>query len=561
MRGVSATDLAGTWVQANLPLIALSLVVFVATPILQGVRLRRLLAIHGDALSLSRAIRLSFAGNFMNFAIPVGSTTGDVYKAALLAGLSSRAVVTTFIDRAIGLGTLLATVALITLIVPAQSPLAMLRPHLMFACLACGVGLAALRWMPWPGRLAQRLVLLERLRPYLRAARETLSARRSLVLAVIDTLGIQLAATLSFLCAAVALEFHVVPANLPAFYALFSAGEIVKAMPGPPQGLGTLEAAYGAFFATWATPAQIVSAAAAIRAINLLCSLPGLVFVLKRGDQEEPSRIATSPMWASTLGAGPEEPQMHEANRKPDVSVFFPCYNEEENVEPTTLAALRACDRLLDDYEIIIVNDGSSDRTGEIADRLAVEHSRVRAVHNQPNRGYGGALQRGIAEAQKSYIFYTDGDGQFDFEELEKVLPLMRKYDIVSPYRMDRQDPIHRRVNAACWGMLVRRLFSLSVRDIDCAFKLFPRRLFQEIELRSEGALIDTEILARAKRRGYTIGQVGVHHYARTAGESTGANPKVILRAFAELWALRGAIAGSASPVHRPVGAEEQATG
>lgn len=227
---------------------------------------------------------------------------------------------------------------------------------------------------------------------------------------------------------------------------------------------------------------------------------------------------------------------------KPDVSVFFPCYNEEANVERTTVAAVDACERLFDDYEVIIVDDGSRDRTGEIADRLAATMDNVRAVHNSPNRGYGGALRRGFEEARKSFIFYTDGDGQFDFEEMEKLLPLMRTYDIVSPYRMNRQDPPHRKINAACWGTLVSWLFGLHVRDIDCAFKMFPRRLFEEIELCSNGALIDTEILARAQRLGYSIGQVGVHHYARTAGESTGANPRVILRAFRELFALHGRI-------------------
>ncbi len=220
------------------------------------------------------------------------------------------------------------------------------------------------------------------------------------------------------------------------------------------------------------------------------------------------------------------------------VSVFYPCYNEEANVERTTRAAIAACDRLFTDYEIIIVNDGSKDRTAEIADRLAAEHPRVRAVHNSPNRGYGGALQRGFREATKEYVFYTDGDGQFDFEEMDKLIPLMSKFDIVSGYRLDRQDPLPRKLNAFCWGTLVNLLFGLGIRDVDCAFKIYPRRLFDEIEMHATGALIDTEILARAQRRGYTIGQVGVHHYPRTAGQQTGANFKVILRAFRELFRL-----------------------
>ncbi len=222
------------------------------------------------------------------------------------------------------------------------------------------------------------------------------------------------------------------------------------------------------------------------------------------------------------------------------LSVFFPCYNEEASVERTTLAALQACERFVDDYEIIIVNDGSKDRTGEIADRLAAEHPRVRAVHNRPNRGYGGALARGFREASKDWIFYTDGDGQFDFGELEKVLPMAADYDIVTGYRMDRKDPMMRKLNAWAWGRLVRTAFrGLKVRDIDCAYKLYPKSFIDRIEMLSTGALIDTEMLARATYMKYSIGEIGVHHYPRTAGEQTGANFRVILRAFRELFSLR----------------------
>jgi len=221
------------------------------------------------------------------------------------------------------------------------------------------------------------------------------------------------------------------------------------------------------------------------------------------------------------------------------LSVFFPCYNEEANVERTTLAALRTGRRICNDLEVIIVNDGSRDRTGEIADRLAAEHCEVRAVHNKPNQGYGGALQRGFREATKEWVFNTDGDGQFDFEEIDSLLPLLQQYDIVSGYRLNRQDSLLRKINAFGWTSLVNLVFRLWLRDIDCAFKIYPRRLFDEIEMKSKGALIDTEVLARAKRLGYTIGQVGVHHYPRTAGEQTGANLRVILRAFKELFVLR----------------------
>ncbi len=230
-------------------------------------------------------------------------------------------------------------------------------------------------------------------------------------------------------------------------------------------------------------------------------------------------------------------------NRRPplaplSISVFYPCYNEEANVENTTQAALKTLRRISDDFEIIIVNDGSKDRTGEIADRLAKEHEEVRAVHNQPNLGYGGALQRGFRESKKTWVFYTDGDGQFDFEEIDKLIPLLDQYDIISAYRIDRKDSLLRKLNGFCWTTLVNLLFWQWLRDIDCAFKIFPRQLFEEIEMKSSGALIDAEIMARAKRRGYSVGQVGVHHYPRTAGEQTGANLGVILRAFKELFKL-----------------------
>lgn len=235
-------------------------------------------------------------------------------------------------------------------------------------------------------------------------------------------------------------------------------------------------------------------------------------------------------------------------NRLPSLTIFFPCYNEEANVEHTTLAALEAGRQFTDDLEVIIVNDGSRDRTAEIADRLAAAHPQVRAVHNNPNLGYGGALQRGFREATREWIFYTDGDGQFDFREIAVLLPVLDRFDILSAYRLNRQDPRLRKLNAWCWTTLVNVLFGLRLRDIDCAFKLYPRKLFDQIEMWSMGALIDTEILAKARLLGYRIGQTGVHHYPRTAGSQTGANLRVILRAFKELFKLRRRILRSNSP-------------
>jgi len=225
--------------------------------------------------------------------------------------------------------------------------------------------------------------------------------------------------------------------------------------------------------------------------------------------------------------------------RSISLSIFFPCYNEEANVERVTLAALAAAGEITEDFEVIIVDDGSTDRTGELADRLAAEHDLVRVVHNRPNRGYGGALQAGFLAATKEWVFYTDGDGQFDFTEIPRLLDLLDRYDIVSAYRINRQESPVRRFNAWCWTLLCNCLLGTRLRDIDCAFKIYPRRLFTEIRMQSMGALIDAEILAKARRRGYRIGQIGVKHYPRIAGQPTGANLKVILRAFVELVRLR----------------------
>ncbi|MFH1715865.1 MAG: glycosyltransferase family 2 protein [Planctomycetota bacterium] len=224
------------------------------------------------------------------------------------------------------------------------------------------------------------------------------------------------------------------------------------------------------------------------------------------------------------------------------ISVFFPCYNEQENVERTAEKAIRTLERLDADFEVIIVDDGSSDRTPQIADEISRRDGRVKVVHHQRNLGYGAALQSGFRAATKELVFYTDGDGQFDIEEMPPLLELMVQYDIVSCYRLNRQDPLVRKINGWCWTRLVCLLFGLKIRDIDCAFKLYKREIFDNIKMSSTGALIDTEILARATRKGYRITQKGVHHYPRTAGSQTGANLRVILRAFRELFELQSRI-------------------
>jgi glycosyltransferase involved in cell wall biosynthesis len=220
------------------------------------------------------------------------------------------------------------------------------------------------------------------------------------------------------------------------------------------------------------------------------------------------------------------------------ISVFFPCYNEQENVGRTVEKALDVLEKLNADFEVIIVDDGSSDATGQIADEIVALNGRVKVVHHPHNLGYGAALQSGFKTATKELVFYTDGDGQFDIAEMPPLIDLMKQYDIVSCYRLNRRDPIIRKINGWCWTKLVCLLFGMKIRDIDCAFKLYKREIFDKIELSSTGALIDAEILARAARAGYRITQKGVQHYPRTAGVQSGANIRVILRAFKELFKL-----------------------
>jgi len=238
------------------------------------------------------------------------------------------------------------------------------------------------------------------------------------------------------------------------------------------------------------------------------------------------------------------------AGRTPlSISVFLPCYNEQDNVARTTEQALAVLEKLDTDYEVIIINDGSSDATGSIADDIASANARVKVIHHPTNLGYGAALQSGFKAAAKELVFYTDGDGQFDISEMPPLLPLMKDYDIVSCYRLNRQDNLLRRINAWCWTKLVCLVFGMRIRDIDCAFKLYKRKIFDSMELVSVGALIDTEVLARTVREGYSIAQRGVHHYPRTAGKQTGANVKVILRAFKELFKLYRQIKKQDKPV------------
>ncbi len=230
-----------------------------------------------------------------------------------------------------------------------------------------------------------------------------------------------------------------------------------------------------------------------------------------------------------------------------DLSVVLPAFNEEANIEAVVRNCVAYLDERLLDYELLVVNDGSRDRTGEILDRLAGEVPRLRPLHHPQNRGYGSALRTGFAAATKRFVFYMDGDGQFDIRDLDRLFPLATDEDhIVTGFRIERRDPFMRRLNAKLFGgFLVRVMLGVRVRDLNCAFKLIPRKVLEQITFESTGALINAELYGRAVRRGFGIKEVGVHHYPRTAGVQTGAHLSVILRAFYDLARLRRKIIAS----------------
>jgi len=225
-------------------------------------------------------------------------------------------------------------------------------------------------------------------------------------------------------------------------------------------------------------------------------------------------------------------------HRIPELSVFLPSHNEEGNVERVVGASLAELPRVTDDYEVIVVDDGSRDRTGAIADRLASADSHVKVVHHQVNRGYGGAVISGIRAASKPYVLLCDGDGQFDPADIELMTPFVPEYDVVSGRRARRADPLMRRINGAAWSGLVRVLLGITISDIDCGFKLFKREKLDGMELRAHGAMISTELMARLAGRGAKVKEIDVAHLPRLTGEQSGASFKVVMRAFKELVTL-----------------------
>jgi glycosyltransferase involved in cell wall biosynthesis len=225
-----------------------------------------------------------------------------------------------------------------------------------------------------------------------------------------------------------------------------------------------------------------------------------------------------------------------------ELSLFFPAYNEEGNAKKAVLSAKKILEKTAKKWEIVVVNDGSTDKTKEIVEKLAQEDKRVRIINHTKNRGYGGAFKSGLYNSRYKWVTFTDIDGQFDFSEIDKFLKKQRETnaDLVIGYYKKRQVSKFKIITSKMWEFVVFLLFGLHVRDIDCGFKLISKKVIDSIpNLESErGAFISSEFLIKAKKKKFKIVEIPVTHYPRVAGKGTGRDIQVIIKSFVDLFKL-----------------------
>ncbi len=229
-------------------------------------------------------------------------------------------------------------------------------------------------------------------------------------------------------------------------------------------------------------------------------------------------------------------------NRNNDfrLSVFFPAYYDEKNIDKVVHKAVEVLDDLnLKDYEITIIEDGSPDNTGKVADELTKLYPKVKVVHHEKNMGYGVTLWEGFTTARFEYVFYTDGDNQFDLEELRKFVSVMPYSDMVIGYRKNKQYSAYRKLTSFIYNFILRLAFNIDFIDIDCAFKIIKTDLFKKINISTKDAFIDAEIMINASLLGYTFTEIGVKHLPRVDGISTAARPSIIFKTIWEILQFR----------------------
>jgi glycosyltransferase involved in cell wall biosynthesis len=221
---------------------------------------------------------------------------------------------------------------------------------------------------------------------------------------------------------------------------------------------------------------------------------------------------------------------------RPGLSIFFPAYNDAGTIASLALVAHMTARELTDDYEVIVVDDGSPDHTGTLLDEMARHFSWLRVIHHPRNRGYGGALRTGFASAQKDLIFYTDGDAQYDPREMVKLFQALGpEVDFVNGYKIGRSDPLHRIVIGRLYHTFVRAIFSLRLRDVDCDFRLMRRQVFDKVALTRSSGVICVELMKKVQDHGFRIAEVPVHHFHRSYGRSQFFNFRRVGRTLLDL--------------------------
>ncbi len=218
------------------------------------------------------------------------------------------------------------------------------------------------------------------------------------------------------------------------------------------------------------------------------------------------------------------------------LSFVFPMYNEKDNIEEMIFRTMAVAPELTSDYEIVVVDDASTDGSGEMVDRLAALHPQVRCIHHPKNRKLGGALRTGFAAARKELVLYTDSDLPIDMNDIRLALPYLERADLLIGYRLVRTEGLRRRVISKGYNWIIRQMFGLHVRDVNFAFKVLRRKVVDALDLRSEGSFIDAEIILEARRHGFRVREVGMMFYQRTAGKSSLAGLGVILKILDEMW-------------------------
>lgn len=240
---------------------------------------------------------------------------------------------------------------------------------------------------------------------------------------------------------------------------------------------------------------------------------------------------------------------------KPSVSLFFPAWNEEDYLERAVERALKVLPQVSDDWELIIVDDASTDRTGMLADGLAAKNPRIKVVHHAVNQKLGGAMKSGFAASTKDWVVYSDIDLPFDLQELARALHLTEylEADLICAFRFDRTSEGAKRIAYSfVYNLLIRNLFGVHVKDVNFSFKVVHKRVLESLELKSGGSFIDAELVVKAIKKGFRVFQMGVDYFPRTRGTSTLASPRVIAKMLRELWALYGEVKHPTEPT-RPV--------